>query len=70
MTEDDRERLQRAFIHVCRDSDFTLSPVTAAIFAAQVLRRSPLEIWMACAWNVMERIADGTHPALADPRFK
>lgn len=64
----DRWLVQQVFIRCCRDSGFRLDHVRAAVLAGQVLDVSPLEVWAAMgSFDVMERVADGTHPAAHRP---
>ena len=68
MSENMVERVakQDAFIRVCSDSGYSLEASQAANIAAKVLGCSPLEIWTAFGeLNQMDRIADGSHPALS-----
>lgn len=62
---EDRKMIQGAFIAVCRSSRFTLSPERAAQFTGLMLKRHPLEVWLAMpSWGVMEEIAAGSHPCV------
>lgn len=53
---------QDVYIRVCRDSGFQLDSTRAAILAANVLGCHPLEICMALDMDLMNKIADGSHP--------
>lgn len=60
----DRELLQELFVRVCRDSNFRLDHVRAAILTGQIANRAPLEVWIALgSTDLMERISTGKHPA-------
>lgn len=60
----ERKMMQGVFIRVCRDSGFGLSAIRAAQLSALMMKRHPLEIWLAMpSWGVMEEISAGTHPA-------
>lgn len=57
--------LQDLFIRICRDSAFSLDPITAAKLTASVAGQHPLVVWMAFPhYNDMERIATGEHAVL------
>ena len=62
--DENRKRVQEAFIRVCRDSGFGLEASRAAAIAAGVLGIHPLEVWTAIGdLATMDRIAAGNHPA-------
>lgn len=58
----ERKQIQDVFIRVCRDSGFKMEASAAAIFAAQLIQISPLEVWTAIgSMDTMRKIAQGTH---------
>lgn len=58
--------LRDLYIRVCRDSGFRMEASRAAILAASILGLSGIEVWLDLGLDNMERIANGTHPALSD----
>ena len=59
-----RKLTQDVFVRVCRDSGFTIDATRAAIIAAQMLNKHPLEVWLAMpSLDVMDEIAAGRHAA-------
>lgn len=58
-----RKLVQDLYIRMCRDSGFKLDHIRAAHFVAEMLGISALEVWMTMDMDIMERIANGTHPA-------
>lgn len=63
----EREQRQQVFIRVCKDSQFKMEPVAAALLAAKMLDCHPLEIWLGLDWPTMVEIATGRHPACYVP---
>lgn len=60
-----REYIQKMFIRVCRDSGFTMEYIKATIFAGEILKISPIEVWTSFgSLDTMEEIAKGIHPVL------
>ncbi len=60
--DDTRKLRQDVYIRVCKDSGYKLDSIQAATLAGKVLGCHPLEIWTAMDFDLMERIANGTHP--------
>lgn len=59
------KKLQDLFIRICRDSRFSVDPITAAKLTASVAGQHPLEVWMAFPhYDDMESIAAGRHAVL------
>ena len=60
--DDTRNLKQDAYIRICKDSDFQLDYLNAAILTAKVIGCHPLEVWMALDFYYMQKIATGNHP--------
>lgn len=59
----DRETIQKAYIRICRDSNFQIEYINAAILTANVLKISPIEVWIAIGdFGAMKKIAKGGTP--------
>lgn len=57
----DRATIQKVYVRVCQDSNYTMNSVDAARLAAQILKISPLEIWIAVgSIDMMDRVAAGS----------
>ncbi len=53
------------YVRVCRDGNFKLDAITAAHLVGRMMRTTPLSVWLALgSLDAMERIANGTHPAV------
>jgi hypothetical protein len=60
-----KEQIRQLYIRVCRDSGFRMDMFRAAAFAGAVGGFHAMDVWLAMpSLQVMEQIADGTHPAV------
>jgi hypothetical protein len=63
--------IQKAFIRVCRDSQFKIGAVNAACLVGMILNIHPLQVWLAMpSLDDMYRIAANAHPACKNAHYR
>jgi hypothetical protein len=59
----DHGLITKLYLRLARDSRYQCEPVQIACLIGDMLKISPLEVWLTLGWSNMCEIASGAHPA-------